>query len=107
MPGHPLLRWTRAIRPEDVVWVLLFLVLAVMYPSGDLSFYGMLAALASVQVLESKAPALASPRGRVLGLGFKFLLCFLLIGYTGGVDSPYWPVLLLPVVSAASFFGLF
>ncbi len=103
MPG---LRWLRAIRPQDVVWVLLFLLLAVMSPYGDASLYTMLAALASVQVAESKAPALTSTRGRILGIVFKFLVCFLLIGYTGGVESVYWPVLLLPVVSAASFFGL-
>lgn len=103
MPG---LRWMRVIRPQDVVWVLLFLLLAVMSPYGDASLYTMLAALASVQVAESKAPALASTRGRILGIVFKFLVCFLLIGYTGGVESVYWPVLLLPVVSAATFFGL-
>jgi two-component system, NtrC family, sensor histidine kinase HydH len=106
MPSHPLLRWTREIRPQDVVWILLFLILAVMSPFGDLSLYTMLAALASVQVLESKAPTLASTRGRILGLVFKFVVCFLLIGYTRGVESDYWPVLLLPVVSAATFFGL-
>jgi two-component system, NtrC family, sensor histidine kinase HydH len=107
MAAHPLLRWTRLVRPQDIVWVLLFLLLAAMSPfSGDISVYTMLGALATIQVLESKAPALASTRGRIAGLVLKFVICFLLIGYTYGIDSPYWPVLLLPVVSAATFFGL-
>lgn len=107
MPAHPLPRWTHAIRPQDVVWVLLFLLLAAISPyTGDISVYTMLAALAAVQVLESKIPAMASTRGRVLGIVFKFLICFLLIGYAGGIESPYWPMLLLPVVSAGAFFGL-
>src|SRR5512146_2997891 len=104
MPAHPLPRWTHAIRPQDVVWVLLFLLLAAISPyTGDISVYTMLAALAAVQVLESKIPAMASTRGRVLGIVFKFLICFLLIGYAGGIESPYWPMLLLPVVSAGAF----
>ncbi len=68
----------------------------------------MLAALGAVQVLETKIPALASTRGRLLGLVIKFALCYLLIGYTGGIiGSPYWPLLLLPVVSAATALGVF
>src|SRR5947207_1446635 len=72
----------------------------------DVSMCSMLAALAAAQVLESKVPALASTRGRVVGLLVKFVICYLLIGYTGALDSAYWPVLLLPVVSAATSFGI-
>ncbi len=68
----------------------------------------LLAALGAVQVLEPKIPALASTRGRLLWLGLKLVLGYLLIGYTGGIiDSRYWPVLLLPVVSAATSLGVF
>lgn len=104
-PGNPVLRWIRLIRPQDVVWLLLFLLLGVLSET-DASIYVMLAALAIVQVLESKIPALASTRGQVLALVIKFIICYLLIGYTGGVDSRYWLVLLLPVVSAATAFGI-
>ena len=101
-----LTRWTRLIRPQDIVWLFLFLILAVMSENGDVSLYAMLAALGAVQVLESKIPELSSRRGRILGLVLKFVICYLLIGYTRGVESPYWPVLLLPVVSAATAFGI-
>jgi two-component system sensor histidine kinase HydH len=104
--AHLLTRWTRLVRPQDVVWLFLFLVLAVMSENGDASLYAMLAALAVVQVSESKVAALTSTRGRVLALVVKFAICYLLIGYTHGVDSPYWPVLLLPVVSVATAFGI-
>src|SRR3954451_13678809 len=96
----------RSIRPQDVVWVLLFLLLAVLSEDGDASLYAMLATLAAVQVVESRIPALGSTRGRILGLLLKFAISFLLIGYTGGLDSRYWLVLLLPVVSAATAFGI-
>ena len=105
------MRWTHLIRPQDIVWVLLFLLMGVVSAGeayADTSFYIMLAALGAVQVLETKVPALASTRGRLLGLIIKFALCYLLIGYTGGIiDSRYWPLLLLPVVSAATALGVF
>jgi two-component system sensor histidine kinase HydH len=106
VPGRALTRWIRLIRPQDVVWLFLFFLLGIMSENGDASLYAMLAALAAVQILESKIPALASPRGRILGLVLKFAICYLLIGYTRGVESPYWLVLLLPVVSAATAFGI-
>jgi signal transduction histidine kinase len=106
VPAPPLIRWVRTIRPQDVVWVLLFLLLAILSDDGDVSLDSMLAALAAVQIAESKIPALSSTRGRILGLVFKFAISFLLIGYTGGIASRYWLVLLLPVVSAATAFGI-
>jgi signal transduction histidine kinase len=106
VPAPPLIRWARTIRPQDVVWVLLFLLLAILSDDGDLSLDSMLAALAVVQIVESKIPALASTRGRILGLVVKFAISFLLIGYTGGIASRYWLVLLLPVVSSGMTFGI-
>jgi signal transduction histidine kinase len=107
MPAPPLAsRWTRTIRPQDVVWVLLFLLLAMLSEDGDASLYAMLAGLAIFQVGESRIPALASTRGRIVGLLVKVAISFLLIGYTGGLESRYWLVLLLPVVSAATAFGI-
>ncbi len=106
MDGNPLSRWTRSIRAQDIVWLLLFFLLGVVTPIGDASLYAMLAALAVVQVVESKIPALATTRGRIAWLVLKFAICYLLIGYTHGVESPYWLVLLLPVVSAATVFGI-
>ena len=106
MPAPPLTRWVRTIRPQDVVWVLLFFLLALVSDDGDVSLDLMLAGLAAVQVMESKVAALSSTRGRILGLVLKLAISFLLIGYTGGIESRYWLVLLLPVVSAATAFGI-
>ena len=47
----------------------------------------MLVALALVQVLEPKIPALASHARANPWIVLKFAICYLLIGYTGGVDS--------------------
>jgi two-component system sensor histidine kinase HydH len=103
---HPLSRWIRLVRPQDVVWLLLFGVLAATAQFGDAYEMVPLVALAVVQVAEPKIPALASPRGQIFWIVLKLLLVYVLIAFSNGVDSRYWLVLLLPVVSAASTFGM-
>jgi signal transduction histidine kinase len=98
--------WRRFVRPQDFVWILLFLALTATLPHGDAPEVLPLAALGVVQILESKIPALQSTRGRVGWIVLKTLLGYVVIGYTGGVESRYWPVLLMPVVSAATFLGV-
>jgi signal transduction histidine kinase len=98
-------RWLRLVRPQDLVWLLLFAALAAAPQIGDAPEIVPLALLALVQILEPKIPALASTRGRIVWIVLKLALGYVLIGYTHGIDSRYWPVLLLPVVTAATVLG--
>jgi two-component system sensor histidine kinase HydH len=99
-------RALRLVRAQDVVWVLLFVVLAATSEFLDPPAMLPLAALALVQVLEPKIPALASTRGRIAWIVLKLALGYLVIGYTGAIESHFWLVLLLPVVTAAATFGV-
>jgi signal transduction histidine kinase len=65
-----------------------------------------LAALAIVQILEPKVSALSLPRGRVVWILLKLGLCYLVIGFTDSIQSNFWLLLMLPVVSAATALGL-
>jgi two-component system sensor histidine kinase HydH len=103
----PVMRWIRLIRPQDFVWLLLFAVLIASSEYGDASEIGMLVALAAVQVLEPKIPALATTRGRIFWNLLKLVLAYLLIGYTQGINSRYWVVLMIPVLSASTALGVF
>jgi len=94
------------IRPQDFVWVLLFVTLAATSELQDSFAMGPLAALGLVQLLEPKLPALSTKRGRIACIVMKLVLGYLVIGYTGGIESHFWLVLLLPVVTAAATFGL-
>jgi len=101
--------WRRAaqwVRPQDVVWLLLFSGMIVYNQTGEPSEIAMLVALAAVQILESKLPFLSSQRGIVSWILLKLLLSYLLIGYTDGVSSSYYWLLLLPVISAGTSLGL-
>ncbi len=108
MPTHSLLRWLRLVRPQDVVWLLLFGGLIATLPPEYLDAFSVvpLVALGLVQVSEPKIPALASTRGRIAWILLKLALGYLVIGYTGSIRSNYWLVLLLPIVSAGTFIGV-
>ena len=51
-------------------------------------------------------PPQPTTRTRLLWIAIKLALAFMLIGYTDSINSVYWPLLLLPVVSAATMFGV-
>jgi two-component system, NtrC family, sensor histidine kinase HydH len=106
-PPPLLARCLRLVQPRDFVWLALFGVL-IAWPqnAGEDQEIVFLVALGVAQVLEPKIPADPTTRSRLLWIAIKLALGFMLIGYTSGINSVYWPVLLLPVVSAATMFGV-
>jgi signal transduction histidine kinase len=105
LPESPLSRWIRLIRPQDFVWIPLFLALAATSEMLDVFVVVPLVALGLVQVLEPKIKALSSTRRRVVWIVLKLAFVYLLIAYTNGIESNFWLLLLLPVVSAATVSG--
>jgi len=106
VPETPFPGWFRLVRPQDLVWIPLFVALALTSEVLDAFVVVPLVALGLVQVLEPKIPALASARGRGAWILLKLVLVYLLIAYTGGIQSNFWLLLLLPVVSAATVSGV-
>jgi two-component system sensor histidine kinase HydH len=96
----------RLVRPQDFVWIPLFIALAATSEILDAFVVVPLVALGLVQVLEPKIPVLASRRGRAAWIVLKLGLVYLLIAYTNGIESNFWLLLLLPVVSAATVSSL-
>ncbi len=101
-------RWRRLVRAQDFVWLLLFAALAFTIPADVRDIYTIapLAALAVVQVLEPRVPALNSAGARISWIVLKLVLGYLLIGFTHAIDSRYWLILLFPVVTAAAVLGV-
>lgn len=89
-------------RVEDVAWFVLFGAMALVSPEGRPGELAMLASLAAVQILEPRLEAFRSLRGNTASILIKLLLGLILIQATGGVNSPYYMILLLPVATAAS-----
>ncbi|MBL8221676.1 MAG: hypothetical protein JNL62_20745 [Bryobacterales bacterium] len=94
------------VRAQDFVWLLLFGGLALASPQREVYEIEVLSALAVFQVAEPRIAFFATRRGVLSAIAFKLLLGFLLIGFTGGITSPYYLILLLPVVAAATSLGL-
>jgi two-component system, NtrC family, sensor histidine kinase HydH len=103
----PFSYWSRRwIRPQDFVWLLLFSALALVSTDPSPEEIGFVFSLGLFQVIEPKVPWFSSHRGAVWATLIKLGVCYLLIGWTGGISSTYYVTLLLPVVSAATALGL-
>ncbi len=98
--------WMRYLAAEDIVWALLFAAFGVFGPERTPEAIILLASLAIFQIIESKVPALATDRGNIISIIVKLVLAYILVGFTDGITSSYYFILLLPVISAATTLGL-
>lgn len=89
------------VRPQDAVWLLLFVTLAWFSPAQSPVEIALLLCLGVFQVVEPRVEYFGSDRGTVTAVLIKLALCYLLMGWTGGITSSYHLTLLLPVISAA------
>lgn len=94
------------LRAEDIAWLLLFTGLAVFGPDLNYDAYIILLLFAGFLVAEPKIKAFSTSRGQIVALLVKVLLSYLLIGFSHGIDSNYYLILLLPVISAATSLDL-
>jgi two-component system, NtrC family, sensor histidine kinase HydH len=93
------------VRPQDFVWILLFAGLAIYGPDRQPLNIGILLVLCLSQILEPKIGFFSSHAGSATSFAIKLVLCYLLIGWSDGVSSPYYWLFLFPVISAATSFG--
>ena len=91
--------WRRWVRPQDLVWLLFFAAVATFGPEEHPLLRSSLLGLGVVQVLELRLGTIAS-------VVIELALCYLIIAEGGGISSSYFLVLYLPVISAATNFGL-
>jgi signal transduction histidine kinase len=96
----------RFVRPQDVVLLVLFAAMAAVSPTLDASEITLLSVLALLQIAGPKVPFLVTRSGKVLWIILQLVFAYLLIGYTGGLNSHYYLILILPVISAATYLGL-
>jgi two-component system, NtrC family, sensor histidine kinase HydH len=98
------MRW---VRPQDLVLLVLFAGVAATSSTLDASeVVPLLLALAALHIAGPRVPFLSTQRGKVVWIVLQLLCAYLLIGYTGALTSDYYLILLLPVASAATYFGV-
>jgi two-component system sensor histidine kinase HydH len=98
---------SRRFHRLDAVWLLFLAALAVLPPRWELHKQLILLAIGVVQLLESWLISRFPKRGVSYVVLLKILLATLLIGHTGevGINSSYYPIYYLPVVTAALYCG--
>jgi len=91
----------------DVIWLLLLAGLAVLPPVVEIHKQLTLLAIGVVQFSEGWLLARVPRRGPAYVVLVKIALATLLIDHTGelGINSSYYPIFYLPVVTAAEYFS--
>lgn len=96
------------IRGIDIVWlVFLTAIGALVLTEREPTVWEWLAlaALGVLQIVEGHLGWTATPRSAILPTVAKLGLCYLLVWQTGGIESSYYLIFVLPIISAASIFG--
>jgi signal transduction histidine kinase len=99
-------RFRQIVRPQDIVWIALFAVLAVYGPDLTKESTTVLIGLGLMQVIEPKIPFFGSRSGAIISFLIKLALWYILMAWTDGIQSSYYWLMLLPVMSAATSLGL-
>lgn len=100
---------SRRFSRQDAIWLTIWLVflggLAALPPELEWHKQIILLAIGIVQLLESRMVTRLGSRGVVYVILLKILLATILIDHTGepGINSSYWPIYFLPVVTAALY----
>jgi two-component system, NtrC family, sensor histidine kinase HydH len=87
---------------EDVAWVVLFVILILCQEDVSYQASLMLICLAIFQVLESKIDFFRTSKGHIAGPLIKLILCYLLVGWAHAINSSFYVIFLLPIISAAT-----
>jgi two-component system, NtrC family, sensor histidine kinase HydH len=91
------------LRIQDLFLAVMFGALIILaHDAWERSFVGGLAVL---QLIEGRVSLLNTTWGRATSVVLQLVFGYLLVGLTGAIESPYYLVLLLPIVSTASYLG--
>ena len=91
----------------DIVFLAFLLGLALLPPVDEIHKQMILLGIGVFQLLEGRLIAWLPQRGRAYSVLIKILLATLLLDHTGevGINSNYYPIYYLPIVTAAIYFG--
>jgi nitrogen-specific signal transduction histidine kinase len=91
----------------DLIWLIFLGALALLPPVGEIHKQLILLAIFAVQLSEGWLVTRLPTRGPAYAVIIKILLATLLLDHTGdfGINSSYYPIYFLPVVSAAIYYG--
>jgi two-component system, NtrC family, sensor histidine kinase HydH len=93
------------VQAQDFAWLIFATVLLLTSPETNYDALILLPLIAVFQIVEPRLTLFSSPRGQVWSIVLKLIFSALLVGFTHGIDSYYYSIFLIPVVSAATTFS--
>jgi two-component system sensor histidine kinase HydH len=90
---------------QDLAWLLFTLALILVDPETNYNATIVLVLIGGFQILEPRIPLFSTRRGQLFSIGLKMFLSWLLVGYTHGIDTFYYLIFLIPVISAGTTLG--
>src|SRR4029077_17688497 len=90
----------------DLLWVLFLMGWALLPPVREIHKQIILLAIGVLQLLEGRLVEQVPKRGQSYPVLLKILLAMLVSSHTGevGINSSYYPIFYLPIVTAAVYF---
>ena len=100
-PKRPAINWM------DLLWLVFLAGLALLPPVGEIHKQLILLAFGVIQLCEGWLVSRVPSRGPAYLVLLKIALATLLIDHTGelSINSSYYPIYYLPIVTAAEYFG--
>jgi two-component system sensor histidine kinase HydH len=96
---------TRLPRLQEVLIALVFIAMAVVDPDQEPTEMALVLVIGALQLAEVRLPVLETKRRAGFWILLKLVLCLALVGISGRVQSHYYLMTLMPVISAATYFG--
>jgi two-component system, NtrC family, sensor histidine kinase HydH len=104
--GGTMRRMLHLFRAQDFAWLLFVAVLITTAPETNYNASILLPLIGAFQIIEPRLKLFTSRRGQMASIVLKLILSYLLVGWSHGIESYYYAIFLIPVVSAATIFDL-
>lgn len=105
--GEAIARRPSWFRSQDFAWLLFVVALIAADPETNYDATIFLALIGAFQIAEPRIRLFSSRRGQILSIACKMMLSYLLVGWTHTIDSVYYLIFLIPIISAATMLNVF
>jgi len=104
--GGTLVRARHMFQAQDFAWLLFVCALIAADPETNYDATISLVLIGAFQIAEPRMKAFLSRRGQILSIVCKMILSYLLVGWTHTIDSAYYLIFLIPIISAATMLNV-
>jgi len=100
-------RALRFFQAQDFAWSLFIIALIASNPEPNYDQPILVALIGAFQIVEPRLRPFSTRRGQIVSITLKLVFSYLLVGFTHPIfGGAYYPIFLIPVVSAATSFEL-